>query len=703
MFESNIPSELPPRPPRAFFGRNELVDQIVGLAEDLTPLALIGPGGIGKTSIALTVLHHDRIKQRFGDDRRFIRCDQFPASLSHFLNRLSAVTGADIENPKDLTPLQPFLSSKEVLIVLDNAESILDPEGTDSQEIYAVVEELSQFDNICLCITSRISTIPPDCELLDIPTLSMEAARDAFYGIYKNGKRSDAVNNILEQLDFHPLSITLLATVAHQNRWDASRLTREWESRRTGVLQTDHKKSLAATIELSLASPMFQELGPDARALLEVVAFFPQGVDENHLDWLLPAIPDRENIFDKFCVLSLTHRNNKFVTMLAPLRDCLYPKDPKSSPLLCAVKERFFIRLSADIDPDKPGSEETQWIMSEDVNVEHLLDAFASADANSNDVWDAFANFMRHINRHKPRLVILGPKVEGLPDDHPSKPRCLVGLSKPLFSVGNFEENKRLLVHALSLWRKRGVDPQVARTLRDLARANRVLGLYEEGILRAEEALGIYERLDDTVGQVDSLQLLALLLAKVGQVDAAEEAVSRAANLLPDKPSQYQLCWHYYTLGYICAARGEMEAAINHHEKAFKSASSVTLRIEQVSILRCLVVSLLDAGRLDDARVHLERLKSDGVNDPLSLTLAVVVQARVWCQQGRFEEARSEVSSAISTTEKFGASKLSATLSKELFRTTKEEMNKSVIGEGELLRTVLPLASTNSFCTESER
>ena len=116
--------------------------------------------------------------------------------------------------------------------------------------------------------------------------------------------------------------------------WDYDRLAKEWDTRRVQVLRTDYNESLEATIELSLASPTFRELGSDARDLLDAIAFFPQGINENNLNWFFPTISNGRNILDKFCALSLTYRSNGFVTMLAPLRDYLSPKDPALSPLL---------------------------------------------------------------------------------------------------------------------------------------------------------------------------------------------------------------------------------------------------------------------------------------------------------------------------------------------------------------------------------
>ena len=122
--------------------------------------------------------------------------------------------------------------------------------------------------------------------------------------------------------------------------------------------------------------------------------------------------------------------------MLAPLRDCLSPEDPKLSPLFCTAKERYFARMSVDIDPNKPNFRETRWITLEDVNVEHLLDVFTKID-DSDVIWNSCINFMRHLHLHKKQPTALGPKIEELPDNHRWKPKCLFQLSELFSSVGN--------------------------------------------------------------------------------------------------------------------------------------------------------------------------------------------------------------------------------------------------------------------------
>ena len=646
---------MPPPPPRACFGRTELIEKIVGLAETLRPIALIGAGGIGKTSIALAVLHDDRIKKRFGNNRRFLRCDQFSASRANFLNRLSKVIGAGVDSPEDLTPLRPSLSSNEMLLILDNAESILDPLGTDAQEIFGVVEELSRLDNILLCITSRITTVPPDCKCLDVPTLSMDAARSTFYRIYDNDEPSGRIDEILKQLDFHPLSVTLLATVARQNKWGNTRLVKEWERHQTGILRTGHNKSLAVTIELSLASPMFQQLGPDARGLLQVVAFFPQGIYEKNLDWLFPTIPDWGTTFDRFCVLSLTYQSDGFITMLAPLRDYLYPKDPKESRLLSATKNLYITRLSVNIDPKAPGFKDTRWVISEDANVEHLLNVFSSVDPDSIDTWKGCSNFMNHLRWHKPRQTILGPKIERLPDDHPCKPSGIFRASELSRLVGNLEEQKRLLTHALKLWRvRRGSDGWVAWTLHHLAEANLQLGLYKEGIQQAEEASGVYERLGNAAKQAGCLSRLAFLLLEDKQLNAAEEAAIRSLNLL-GKGQEYKLCDSHRTLARIFRSKGERGEAIYHYNMALGIANPYNWH-DHLCWTHIEMAGLFCAeGDFDNANIHITQAKDHALDDKYSLGCAMEEQARIWRLEGRDEGAASEALRAIEIYRKLGA------------------------------------------------
>jgi len=369
--------------------------------------------------------------------------------------------------------------------------------------------------------------------------------------------------------------------------------------------------------------------------------------------------------------------------MLAPLRDYLCPRDPKSSPLLCKTKECYFTRLSVWVDPSLPGFEEAQWIVSEDVNVEHLLVVFTSVDADSGGIWDTCARFMGHLCWHKIRLVALGPKIEGLRDDHPSKPECLVQLSRLFRLVGNGVEYKRLLVHALKLYRERGGDHWVSQVLRLLSDANLELGLYKEGIQQAEEAMEIDKRLGDVVGQARCLKNLAWLLYKDGQLDAAEKAALRAINLVPENGDQFPVSECHRILGTIYQSQGTREKAIHHFETALGIASSFSWH-EQLFLTHSSLAELfLDDGRFDDASAHIEQAKSHTVDSAYNLGSTILLQARLWYRQRRFDEAKSEVLRAVEVFEKLGAAQ-GLERCKEVLRDADEEINN-----GKLLETVL--------------
>ena len=440
---SSPPGTLPPKARRDCFGRDELIEKAVDLACSFRTITLIGAGGIGKTHIALAILHNGRIKKRFGENRRFIHCNRFLASPARFLAQLSMVIGAGVENPEDLVPLRPFFYSNEMFIVIDEVESILDPKQPDAPQLYSVLEELCRFEKLSICLTSRITTVPTACETLEIPTLSKEAACDLFYSIYNNNNKSRIIDDLVGRLDFHPLSITLLAITASHNTWDYNELAKEWNRQQVQLLQTGGSKCLSTTIESSLASPTFQSLGPYAHDLLSIVAFFPQGINEKHSTQLIPLIPgSRRSILDGFVRLSLTDRRRGFITMLAPIRGYLNSKCLQPSPLLCRTIESYIIKLLDDIRFNQK-----KWILLENLNIQHLLDELICIYPDSNKIWYTCSHFIKYLASHGPQKILLWFKIKDLPNDHQFKQRCLDQLSE-LSEKLNHRRGECLLLEA---------------------------------------------------------------------------------------------------------------------------------------------------------------------------------------------------------------------------------------------------------------
>ena len=282
---------------------------------------------------------------------------------------------------------------------------------------------------------------------------------------------------------------------------------------------------------------------------------------------------------------------------------------------------------------------------------------------------------MGHLYWHKKRLVVLGPKIEGLPDDHRSKPECLLQLSRLFNSVGNCVEYKRLLLYTLKLHRDRRDAFLVAETLRFVSDANRNLGLYKEGTRQAKEALGIYERLNNIVGQARSWQQLAWLLYDDKQLDVAEDAASRAINLVSGKGDQFPVCECHRILGKICRSKGETDKAIKHFETALGIATTFNWHGQLFWIYHSLAQLSSGENRLDEAHAHAERAKSYAVNDQYRLGRVMELQARFWYKQRKFEEAGSGASRAANVYAKIGAAD-DVEACKVILRNIEEAVNK---------------------------
>ena len=619
-----------------------MTNEAIRLAENLD----LAPTGIGKVPNFPAIVHHDCIKDRTGNNRRFIPDNQFPASLTHLLGRPSEAIVAGAE---DIGGLAPFRLPPRM--VPDNA-GFFDPQGSDTSEEYPTVGDLSRPSNMFFGVTSHTPTFSPPFETT---ALSMEPTCDMFYATCKGRDWSHLVNDPLQQLGFHALPLTLLAATATQNTWDPDRLVKEWKAHRGHAPPTEYSKVLAAAIEFSLTSPAFRGLGQSAREVLGVLAFFPQGICEENIDRLFPTISNRRTIFDKFCILSLTHRCNGFITTVAPIRDYLGLRDPRSSPLLCTAKNWYFERLSVFLDPDGPQFGKARWITSEDLNVEHLLDVFISTDANADDVWEVCVHFIRHLYWHKPRQTVLKSKIESLPDSHRSKPECLFQLARLCQSVGNHQEQRRLLTYALKLERVWGDELRAAQILRNLSDANRLLGFHEEGIRQAEEASEIYKRVGDTIGQATCLNNLAWLLLGDGQLDAAEDVASRALDLIQERGQEFLTCECHRVLGDISHFKGQRKEAVYHFETALRIASPFDWNNQLFWAHYSLARLFFKGNGSNDTHVHIEQAKLHAAEDTYLLGRAMEMQARIWYRQRMLEVATSEASRALGIFENLGA------------------------------------------------
>jgi len=310
---------VPPLPqaPTNCFARDEIIARSLDHLDGLVSVVLSGAVGIGKTTIALNILHHNRVKAKFGDSRHFMRCGDLINSSEAFLQRLSSEIG--IPPTKSMEWLRPRLARcPPLLLVIDSADCVLDPWAADSTKISTMIEEICQYQNVCLLATSRMAINVPGLHTVEVAALSGEGACDAFYSLC-HLSRSSAIDDLIGNLDFHPLSINLLAMAVSKHNWDEPTLLQEWGGQ-IYSLKADGYRSLEVAIESALGSPTIQNLGSVARETLEAISAYPRGVEETRVRRAFPTIGGVAEAVNVLCEFYLLDRRDGFVKVLSPFR-----------------------------------------------------------------------------------------------------------------------------------------------------------------------------------------------------------------------------------------------------------------------------------------------------------------------------------------------------------------------------------------------
>ena len=279
-----------PTAPTALFGREQAIEEVVGLLgrPDGRLVTLTGPGGIGKTRLALAV--GDRLRDRFHEGTVFVPLAGL-TEREQVLASVGRAIGADLAGSE--LPLQAVvehLAEGRWLLILDNLEQIADA-AVDLDELLARcpgVAILATSLRLLRLQAERVYPVaplalPPDPgsvpfdELASIPAVALfvDRAGAVRHDFALTQANAAAVAEICRRLDGLPLAIELAAARIPLLAPDAllRRLAQSLDALGTGTVEMpERQQTLRATVEWSVGL-----LDDDERALLEIMAVFVDG------------------------------------------------------------------------------------------------------------------------------------------------------------------------------------------------------------------------------------------------------------------------------------------------------------------------------------------------------------------------------------------------------------------------------------------
>ena len=285
-----------PLKPGVFHGRDDIIEEITQLLmkEETSRICVLGPGGMGKTSVSLGVVEQPLVKARFlPENRVWVPCIEATSAtllLEILYTQLRVPGDKQVTIEKIISLLDT--STQPRLILLDNFETPYNAPGGTQKQVEDILRQLAMLNHVAILVTMW-GRYPPCAKAINWQSKNIRPTGEAaclriYHSIYPDSENDRDVSRLLCVLGYMPFAVTLMARLAKEGRSTAEELLFAWSEYGPDILP-NHEQSMNRSISLSVDSHLVRQ-NPRALLLLKILSCLPAGTTKATLRWWVPAL-----------------------------------------------------------------------------------------------------------------------------------------------------------------------------------------------------------------------------------------------------------------------------------------------------------------------------------------------------------------------------------------------------------------------------